>query len=332
MSKPLADAERGLLKQARIAKLISAWANATRRLTPEEIAEVEAEHPGLINAQPPLTTAAAPFELHGAPPLPAKLRGYYLYPLKHYAAIYGYDANSGERTIKRFVGIGRNTVPHDLPPLDEPAKMPGWWRSHHPRREVPAGIRRAVALAVVNAPLATEPEPQQTPPPAPEPPTPRPPALPPAAESDRLDFPAQVDELRRVVTSHLHQLRAASAEEAPENLADSVDRAEWARSKAERVEGAQRNYKSSLEMLRKAENDLVEWQKSHGELAPRSTVATEVSRIVGAIHAAVKRLTKNVRPRLAGKSDAEQDTIWDDEVRKCFRILAGSKFASPLDE
>ena len=288
------------------------------------------------NAQPPLTPAAAPFSLHGAPPLPAKLLGYYQHRLKHYAAVYGYDPESGERTIKRFTSIGRNTVPHDLPPLDEPARMPAWWRSHHPGREVPTGIRRAAAAVVVNA------EPQQTPPPTPEPSIPAPPAptlppapreaTPPAVESDRLDFPAQVGELRKIVTEQLQQLRAASAEVAPENLTDSVERAEWARSKGERVEAAQRNYKSSLDMLRKAENDLVEWQKSHEELKPTAQVATEVGRIVGAIHAAVKRLVKTVRPRIAGKSDAEQDSIWEEEVRKCFRILAGSKFAAPIEQ
>lgn len=137
--------------------------------------------------------------------------------------------------------------------------------------------------------------------------------------------------MRGVATDHLYQLRAATAEQAPANLTDAVDRAEWARSKAERVEAAQRNYKSSLEIIRKAENDLLEWQKSHGDLAPRAIVANEVSRIVGSIHSAVKRLTKTVRPLLIGKNEAEQDAIWQEETRKCFRILAGSKFANPIE-
>lgn len=350
MSKPLEAAERDLLKQARIAKLIGAWANATRRLTPDEIAEVESEHPGLITAPSPQPAAAVPFALQPDAPLPAKLRGYYLYPLKHYAVVYGYDANSGERTIKRFVSVGRNVIPHDLPPLDEPAKMPAWWRLHHGNRTVPPGIRHAAANAVVNASPSPAPAPQREPDtydnrpdvyrsehPIPAAPAPTPPpvpreATPLAAEPSRLDFPSQVAELRKIADEQLQQLRTASVELPPESLTDSVDRADWARSKGERVESAQRNYKSTWDLLRKAENDLVEWQKSHEELKPTAQVASEVGRIVGAIHAAVKRLTKSVRPRLAGKSDAEQDAIWEEETRKCFRILTGSKFALPFEQ
>src|SRR5689334_1349322 len=92
-------------------------------------------------------------ELEGEAPLPARLVGYYLHAYSHYAPLYGY---ADVKTIKRFVKMGKNAQPKpDMPPLDDPLEMPAWWRRHHPKVEVPAGIRRAASV-VRDANLAPE--------------------------------------------------------------------------------------------------------------------------------------------------------------------------------
>ena len=70
------------------------------------------------------------FSLSPSAPVPRKLTDYYKLPYKSYAPFYGLNEESGARTIKRWVKIGKNATPPDLPPLDEKEKMAAWWRRH----------------------------------------------------------------------------------------------------------------------------------------------------------------------------------------------------------
>lgn len=280
---------------------------------------------------------APPLELVGEAPLPARLVGFFNHPLKHYAAVYGYAAEGDAKTIKRFVKKGKEAQPRpDLPPLDDPAQMPAWWRRNFPNREVPPGIRRAasavhyVAAAVVPEippPVAPADSSSSPPPIAVVSPLSPPPASSSAPTSRNvLDFAGQVDELRKVASDHLAELKKLSAEEMPATIVDPVDQAKWGQAKAEKIASAQKTLTSSLEILRKSENNLVQWQQAHGELWNRAEVAVEVVRVISAIDSAVKRLVKTVRPQLVGKTEAEQERIWNDARRDCFRILKLSKF------
>lgn len=47
----------------------------------------------------------------------------YSQPLEAYAAKYDFSL----RTIKRWIALGRDLDPEDLPPLDDPAEMAAWW-------------------------------------------------------------------------------------------------------------------------------------------------------------------------------------------------------------
>lgn len=47
----------------------------------------------------------------------------YAQPLEAYAAKFDFSI----RTIKRWIALGRDLEPADLPPLDEPAEMAAWW-------------------------------------------------------------------------------------------------------------------------------------------------------------------------------------------------------------
>ena len=318
--------------ESRAKALLGKWA-AARRLTKDEEKELARYYPGINpqgakapessaseetkTAAPPPQSEAPTFALRTDAPLPAKLRGHYIHPLKHYAAVYGYDAKHGERTIKRFVSEGRNTLPHDLPPLDEPAKMPAWWRSHHGNREVPPGIRRAAASAC----MQQSPQPE-TPS---DPPTTAIAAVSPAqvAALRGDSFPEQVAALREELSRSRNELQRINAERCPEKEPDTIA---WAQGRASRLEIAQRNFKGTFDILRKAENDLLDWGAKNELLVSKSEVASEFTRIAGAIYTAIQRLTKKLRPQLQGIPEAAADNVWQTGVRECFESLQRSDF------
>lgn len=141
-----------------------------------------------------------------------------------------------------------------------------------------------------------------------------------------MDFPAHVAALSAIAEDHLRELRRVTGETMPSRLVDVTDQADWTRAKADRIEAAQKVYRDSLEILRKAENNLVEWRKAHGELVDKPALGAEIARIFSAVDSAVKRLLVKTRPRLVGKTDAEQDAIWNEERREIFRVLTTSGF------
>ena len=225
-----------------------------------------------------------------------------------YARAYGY---TDDRTIKNWVKVGKDNG--DLPPLDQPEQMAEWWQRNHHGRPLPRGLRGLEQME-----LAPTPPPETAPPPSPPAPIAR-------AASELHSFPEQVCALRAELSRALSEVQSITAETCP---TDSPDPVAWARGRSARLEIAQRNYKGTFDILRKAENDLVEWQEKHARLVDKSEVSSEVTRIFGAIHKAVKRLLRKVRPALHGLTDSAADALWDAETRACFDSLTRSEFAT----
>lgn len=274
-----------------------------------------------VSADTSEVTSRAPSDLHlESAALPAKAS--YRHPYEFYAARNGYaPGKSGERSIKRLVSEGRHAVPADLPPLDTPADMPAWWRKHRPGRKVPKAMQ-AAALAVsspTGAPGSAEKIPSPAAPPAPRA----------SATATALDFPGQVEALRRMVDDHRHDLELARAVQEPAGL-DPTEIAEWAQAKQIRIEAAQQTFKGAFDILRKAENDLNDWRKAHDQTAPRDEVTRVITALVATIYAMAKRLLLTVRPRLVGRPDAEQETIWQTALAEAFRQAKLNKFVAPF--
>lgn len=55
---------------------------------------------------------------------------HYSRPYKHYSEVFGIP----ERSIKRWVAIGKLRSPPDLPPFDAPAELADWWTRHMRQR------------------------------------------------------------------------------------------------------------------------------------------------------------------------------------------------------
>lgn len=225
-----------------------------------------------------------------------------------YARGYGY---TDDRTIKNWVKVGKDNG--DLPPLDQPEQMAEWWQRNHHGRPLPKGLRglEQMELAPTPAPAAAPPPPSAF--------------LPPADAGEIHSFPEQVAALRLELSRGLSEVQRIQKEECPAAPPDAIA---WARGRSARLEIAQRNYKGTFDILRKAENDLVEWQKKHDRLVDKSEVSSEVTRIFGAIHKAVKRLLRKVRPALHGLTDSAADALWDTETRACFDSLTRSEFST----
>ena len=48
------------------------------------------------------------------------------HPVPHYEAVFGYKV----RALRYWIATGRAAMPPELPPLDQPERMVGWWIRH----------------------------------------------------------------------------------------------------------------------------------------------------------------------------------------------------------
>jgi hypothetical protein len=236
----------------------------------------------------------------------------YAQPLSAYEAVYGVD----DRTLKRLIKLGREVSPPDLPPFHLPADMPAWWTRRKPHRAIPDYILLAASKG--------------TPPPPPPAPAAAPKPAPVAAAQP--DLPGTHAPPPPPAPRDFSKVKALGIEEnvqaLRESLAITLQLLNEARLGDDEglIASRQKGYQSAFSELRKAENDLIDWQKQTGVLCVKSDVKAESTRIAGAIFGAVMRLVTAVRPKLHGKTDPEQDALWKDEVVKCFVTLRDCNF------
>jgi hypothetical protein len=235
----------------------------------------------------------------------------YAQPLSAYEVVYGVD----DRTLKRLIKLGREVSPPDLPPFHLPAEMPAWWTRRKPHRAIPDYILLAASKGTAPPP----PTPAAAPKPAPVaaaqpdlPGTQAPPPPPPPRDFSKvkaLGIEENVQALRESLAITLQLLNEA-------RLGDDEGL----------IASRQKGYQSAFSELRKAENDLIEWQKQTGILCVKSEVRAENNRIAAAIFGAVLRLLRTIRPRLHGLTEPEQDRLWQAAATECFVALRDSEF------
>lgn len=337
-----------LAAQQRAASLLSLFC-AGKDLSAAQWEEIRAAHPGFAEIPPPPSATPPPSPppsgfgssnegeksntapgaappLHLDPEAPRLTGSRVKYPetLATYAERYGSD----ERTLKRWVFRGRwqdaagtqPRVPPDLPPFHRPAELPAWCErcmQNRPPEWVLRVAHEAARAAEPTTPpplaadpiVAPEPAAPAAAPPAPS--IPLPGQLPPRDFSDvrALDFEANVEQLRLSLAID-HRL---------------LDEAKLGQDEALTVK-RQRAYRETYDLLRKSESDLIAWKEQVGKLAPFDEVRAENTRIAASIFAAVLRLVRNIRPKLAGKPEPEQDALWKEETLRCFVSLRDARF------
>lgn len=218
------------------------------------------------------------------PPVNTRKHAAYAKPYLAYAQ----EFDSGARAIKGWVKFGKQN--DDLPPLDRPAEMAAWW-ARVMKHSVPEKL-----LALSRSPIPPSDSPQ--------------PNLPPAAPRDfshirGLDLNENVQELRRTLAIDKYLLDEAKA-----GREESL------------VALRERNYKSSFELLRKAEITLQNLQQGSGNLIDRDSVEVELAQILESL-----RIMRETMPR---RILAEFERLLPRRLARVFRII--ERFLVPAVE
>lgn len=211
------------------------------------------------------------------------------YPLAY--CEYSEKYSAGERTIKRWVKLGRKAG--QPPPLDAPEEMAAWWGKVM-RQRVPDRIL-ALAAARPAPSVAPAPAPAGTPPPDPEGDAP-----PDVAD---LGLEASVRRLQRLEY------------DANQRLVRAIET-------NEDIEGAQRRWERVVELLRKAESSLIQVRQERGDMVPKAEVRAAIVEVHGQIATSLRGMLRRVWDRLAAAVEAGQrEEIWQTSLDDIFESM-----------
>jgi hypothetical protein len=294
------------LARERQANLLKIWASGRRRLTASELKELEPILPGEILARQPIARAG------------------YQHPYAHYCEIY----QVAERTIKHWVGVGREATPEaDLPPLDDPPRMKDWY-ARRKKNRVPD---RLVTLASTAAQLAAGPSSAPcgagttTPAPAAGLPAGQPslPAGTAAGSAAGSQAAAPASPATRGYSATLERLRQAEATAGERYTALILDP-----DKQDQAEQARRSWQLLTKELRAYEKDAEEVLQKSGQ----SWVAAEVVAVIHELHVPLRdgmlSLYDRIESQLDGLSRTERKRLYRSEVRRLFAGLITNRFTA----
>lgn len=286
-------------------------------------------------SDPPGEAEGESFALSAEPAGGRAQRARYKYPLPHYEGIFGTKV----RAMKRWIAIGRDANPPDLPPLDQPEKVAAWWRRRMAHR-VPeklldlerAGRAAAPAAAprVANQPAGSDgvtagaAKGQQT-----------------AGVAAPIAFSYSVGEgagaatdAKRGFAGTLQRLRDAEAQtgtvynQLMQRAAAEMDPGEQMRLTAA-AEQTRRTWETLTKELRQYEADAPKVLAASGDAWFRPDVLAANLEIHTVIAAGVRGLVRRVRPKLQGLNPSDQDALWDSEVDRLFAVFRANKFTAP---
>lgn len=247
------------------------------------------------------------------PPVGPNCSGSYQETQAVYAARYRYHV----RAIKGWVAEGR--AAGELPPLDLPGEMPGWWTRVHPGRNVPARILAAAESASSSPPAATT-----ITAPAPAPKAPAEVGAPESAESSS----APDEPLALGYAASLQRLRNAEAEAyvAYEKAKSEKDK-ETGLPNPSRVEQARRAWTALSEELRNQEDKAVKVLSASGEVLLKADVRRRLVEMHSAIVGGVRSLLRRVRAKVGNVTLDDAAVPYDAEIDRLFSELNASEFA-----
>jgi len=318
----VSPAELAKMRDARRAALLSRWADGAR-LSAAELAEI-ADLTGATPASspPPISPppVAAPLpDLPEAPafalePTPAAAFSnrsgceHSLVPGCPYETTY----STTIRTIKRWRHAGAHHTPPAYPPLDEPARMAGWWRLVM-RHTVPENL---LALEEAAPPPAAASEPAPAPAPSAPPPTPPPPAAAPAPTLET-GFEATLNRLSRAesVASQRYTDAMLSPDEATRATATALKR-EWL---------------DLADTVRTYQRDRAKILRESGETWDRAAVVEALTSVHNILAPGVRRLWRTIRrrhPDFTELPPTRQEEIFNRETDALFAVLLNTAFTS----
>lgn len=209
-----------------------------------------------------------------------------------------------ERTLRRWIQVGRDSTPPELPPLDEPYRLAQWY-ARRMKQRVPdwiKAIERQHFGGSPNVQVAAVRDATQS------------------AATTSLGILGVLDRCRAVEAAagdrYAMLLRMASQ-------AKDFDEGQRYSSEADQ---ARRAWDDSVERLRTMELAAPKILAAYGKTWPSDEVIASLETIHVSLKTSVENLLKRVRPKLQGKAPAEQDAIYAAEVETMFASLRSNKF------
>jgi hypothetical protein len=221
---------------------------------------------------------------------------------EHKLAVYAAKYGTHLRNLKNWIAIGKQH--QDKPPLDRPDLMPEWW-SRRMQHRVPEKIISLARQFVAETTLPSEPTAHVCTPP----PIGAPSVASQGADSKGANMGSSLDRLREAEgaasAAYVAAVAALSA-----GTGDEGD-----------VEIKQRRWERAADMLRKAETAYFKLADIKGDNLPRRDVARYLQEIHSSLSESLRGLVERVRPKLSGKTEQEQDLIWNLELDRAFLVL-----------
>ena len=236
-------------------------------------------------------------------------RSHYSKHLVEYEPVYGYKV----RNFKKWLHVGREADPIDLPPLDAPADMPAWWKRRMKQR-CPDRILASAAAVVKADGVPTPPEASDSPPPSAAPPMP-------ASDDEALQGTGYAAMLARAVNTE--RLTWQSWQDAlkavPYNPADEEQR--------------RHAYNRASEQARKVLKDRdigLAGDEKWGQWEEFETLAEEH---VAVLNQSLRGVPIRVATKLTLAPDMfrRMDEAWNAELDRIFDNLAGVDWRKSLD-
>lgn len=286
------------LQKSRQAALIRKWSDGGRLTTAEveEITDILPEH--IVQAH----QRAAPI------PNPLRSENHYLRKHVEYSTIYGFE----KRTIKRWIQTGRDANPPELPPLDDPAAMPGWWGKYMTWRVPDKIIAAASAAKAAEAPAS---QPVVVPVPAVADSAPPPP--PHIEETGELGLQGSLDRLRDAErNAHAAYIAAVSAVEPNDG----------------EIKNKQRIWTDIANQLRATEKASPDILLASGDLVSKSELQKVLAEIHITIAQSFRAMIRRVRPKIQNLTPTAADAVWNEEVDRVFAALKNNEFTAPIPE
>lgn len=229
----------------------------------------------------------------------------YAKPYKDYVEIYKKEV----RTIKWWVEQGKRAEGGpDLPPLDAPAAMPGWWERRMKQR-CPQAIMDAARASAGSAPQSPRSSsvPSQSPASAP-PPGPR-------FENVAVSTQEQsLHHLKEQLARARHDLLTEQAAEVPDQV---------------KIETKERKWRELRNEVDKAEEAVFKMRTKQGKLVDLEELGAELLPMLVTVAESFRSLLTRLKPSLtAAAADEERDVIWQAGVDECFTELIASGFVS----
>ena len=254
-----------------------------------------------------------------APFLPSESAAYskaitkdaYRLPYKDYVETYKKQV----RTIKWWIEQGKKAEGGpDLPPLDDPAEMPIWWKRRM-KQSCPRSVVDAARGSAGSGPSASAPppaKPSSTPSQSAGSPPP-----PPVPRFDNVAVSTQEQSLQHLK----EQLARARHDLLSEQAIEPPDQA--------KIETKERKWRELRNEVDKAEEAVFKMRTKQGKLVDLEELGAELLPMLVTVAESFRSLLTRLKPSLtAAATDEDRDVIWQAGVDECFTELIASGFVS----